>query len=97
MRVKYGMVMGLLVGAACSLQAATSADYVVRAWQAEDGLPLSTAAAVVQTKDGYVWVGTYAGLARFDGLRFTVFDSSTAPAMQKKTATSLFETEEGTL
>ena len=88
---------GLLLGAAWGLGAAGLADYVVRAWQAEDGLPLSTVAAVAQTRDGYVWVGTYAGLARFDGVRFTVFDSSTTPGMQEKTATSLFEAEDGTL
>ena len=41
-------------------------------WQ--DELPQSTVLSLLQTRDGYLWVGTYEGLARFDGVRFTVFD-----------------------
>src|SRR6185436_12757413 len=47
------------------------ADYVQAVWEARDGgLPNPTVTAIVQTRDGYLWVGTYAGLARFDGLEF---------------------------
>src|SRR5215210_1868757 len=45
-----------------------------RAWQTESGLPQNTVHSVVQTSDGYVWVATDEGLARFDGLGFKVFD-----------------------
>ena len=48
-------------------------NYFTRTWQVEDGLPQNKVTAVVQTRDGYLWVGTYNGLARFDGVRFTVF------------------------
>ena len=41
----------------------------------EQGLPHNTVRAVVQARDGYLWLGTYAGLARFDGVRFKVFDT----------------------
>ena len=42
-------------------------------WSTEHGLPSATVTSVLETRDGYVWLGTYDGLARFDGTRFTVF------------------------
>jgi signal transduction histidine kinase len=49
-------------------------EYTVRTWQTDDGLPQNSVWAITQTPDGYLWVGTREGLARFDGLRFTVED-----------------------
>lgn len=43
-------------------------------WQTADGLPQNSVQAIVQTRDGYLWIGTQDGLARFDGVRFTVFN-----------------------
>jgi ligand-binding sensor domain-containing protein len=37
-------------------------------------LPQNTVTGVVQTPDGYLWLSTFDGLARFDGVRFTIFD-----------------------
>lgn len=45
-------------------------QYVYRDWQDRDGLPHSTVNALTQTPDGYLWVGTDEGLARFNGLQF---------------------------
>ena len=53
--------------------AAPSSEWVVRSWQTEDGLPQNTVNAIVQTRDGFLWVGTSGGLARFDGVRFRKF------------------------
>lgn len=81
-------------------QVLTSPHYNVRRWEAgaaEDGLPQNTVTAVVQTQDGYLWVGTYSGLARFDGLRFTVFNDNNAPGLASSRVTSLFEANDGTL
>jgi ligand-binding sensor domain-containing protein/signal transduction histidine kinase len=44
-----------------------------QSWQKEQGLPQSPVRALVQTHDGYLWIGSDDGLARFDGLRFVVF------------------------
>lgn len=44
-----------------------------RHWQTDDGLPDNNVEAVAQGPDGYLWVATPAGLARFDGIRFTLF------------------------
>ncbi len=72
-------------------------NYSVRTWQAEDGLPQDAVSAIVQTRDGYIWVGTYSGLARFDGVRFVVFDSSSTPELHSSRVTSLFEARDGSL
>ena len=44
-----------------------------QSWQKEQGLPQSPVRALAQTHDGYLWVGSDDGLARFDGLRFVAF------------------------
>lgn len=51
-------------------------QYVHKVWHDGEGLPHSTVNAVAQTPDGYLWVGTEAGVARFDGVEFDVFDRS---------------------
>jgi ligand-binding sensor domain-containing protein/signal transduction histidine kinase len=45
---------------------------VFRQWRSEDGLPQDSVSAILQTRDGYLWIGTGCGLARFDGVRFEV-------------------------
>ena len=71
--------------------------YFTRVWRTEDGLPNDAVTAIVQTHDGYLWLATYDGLARFDGVNFTRFDSSTTPEMHSTRVTSLFEDADGNL
>lgn len=52
-------------------------QYVLRIWTSQKGLPSSTVHSVCQTDDGYLWIGTQDGLARFDGHSFRVFSSAT--------------------
>lgn len=47
--------------------------FTFRCWQSEQGLPQDRVRALAQTRDGYIWVGTDDGLARFDGARFVSF------------------------
>lgn len=47
--------------------------YVRDGWSIEQGLPQISALAIAQDREGYLWVGTQAGLARFDGHRFTPY------------------------
>ena len=49
----------------------SSAEYWVETWRTDNGLPDNTINAILQTRDGYLWLGTAGGLARFDGVRFT--------------------------
>lgn len=53
-------------------------DYRIRTWEAEDGLPESSATAMVQTEEGYLWFGTFNGLVRFNGVQFRVFDAESS-------------------
>ena len=53
-----------------------SAQYKFETWTTEQGLPYKIVNSVLQTRDGYVWAATDDGLARFDGARFTVFNTS---------------------
>ena len=66
-------------------------QYKVDVWQTEQGLPLNTVQTLLQTRDGYLWVGTAGGLARFDGVRFTTYDSSQAPDMASQPIFGLME------
>ncbi|HEX5398374.1 MAG TPA: two-component regulator propeller domain-containing protein, partial [Verrucomicrobiae bacterium] len=89
-------VTGLLLAAVRSAFAAP-ADYLVDTWDTENGLPSSTVTAIAQTPDGYLWVGTYAGLARFDGVRFVTFDPANTPALTQARVQGLFLDADGTL
>jgi signal transduction histidine kinase/ligand-binding sensor domain-containing protein len=66
-----------------------TSGYAVTRWEMKDGLPLNKVRAVAQTTDGYLWVGTFNGLARFDGVRFTVFDVANTPGLRHNGIESL--------
>jgi ligand-binding sensor domain-containing protein len=53
-----------------------------QAWSTEEGLPQSSVHDILQTKDGYLWVATEGGLARFDSVAFRVFDSRNEPSLR---------------
>jgi signal transduction histidine kinase/ligand-binding sensor domain-containing protein/CheY-like chemotaxis protein len=73
------------------------AQYAHSAWGYEQGLPHATVPAVLQTRDGYLWFGTELGLARFDGVRFAVFDHKNTPELKGSVVQALAEDSEGTL
>jgi signal transduction histidine kinase/ligand-binding sensor domain-containing protein len=72
-------------------------DLSVRSWTKEDGLPDNSVTAVLQTRDGYLWVGTMGGLARFDGVRFVVFSPAPARSNEVVRVTALCEDSAGRL
>lgn len=45
-------------------------DYIKTIYNNTNGLPSSEANAIAETEDGYIWIGGYAGLTRYDGTRF---------------------------
>src|ERR1039457_4028151 len=71
--------------------------FVIKAWSTSDGLPHLSVTALVQTRDGYIWVGTLAGLARFDGVSFKIFTPQNCPELPKSRIGGLFEGADGTL
>ena len=52
-----------------------------KTWNTENGLPQNTVNGIAQTPDGYLWIATFDGLARFDGARFKIFKKSNTPAL----------------
>jgi ligand-binding sensor domain-containing protein/anti-sigma regulatory factor (Ser/Thr protein kinase) len=71
------------------------ADYNTRLWQMEDGLPHNIVQAITQTKDGYLWVGTREGLARFDGNEFQTVPLT--PENPRLSVSALLESKDGSL
>jgi ligand-binding sensor domain-containing protein len=65
------------------------AQYVATAWRTEQGLPQNSVSAIAQDRDGYLWVATAGGLARFDGVRFTVFGTDAIPGLKSSLFRSL--------
>jgi len=76
---------------------AASADYLIDVWDTRDNLPSSTVTSIAQTPDGYLWIGTYSGLARFDGVRFVTFEPGNTPALGHSRVQNLFLDVNGTL
>jgi len=72
-------------------------DYVVQVWGTRQGLPQDAVRALAQTPDGYLWVGTFGGLARFDGNRFEVFGVGNTPALPDNLVNALFCDRKGRL
>ncbi len=72
-------------------------QYSQDAWKDEDGLPQNSVHALAQTRDGFLWGGTWEGLVRFDGLRFTVFDKRNTPELRDELIRALVADAAGTL
>ncbi len=88
----------LVVGVRAQTGSPVSATpFIAKHWTTEDGLPQNTVVAIVQTQDGYLWLGTFGGLARFDGLKFTIFNTSNTPVLKSNRITSLYVSRDGKL
>lgn len=98
-------VVGVTLSAGVSAQnAGTTLDpekpirqYVHDVWTLEDGLPSGTILDITQTQDGYLWLATSRGLARFDGVQFKTFDTANTPALMSNTLVALLESDDGSL
>ncbi|HEX5221016.1 MAG TPA: two-component regulator propeller domain-containing protein [Verrucomicrobiae bacterium] len=69
----------------------------MRSWQTDEGLPQNSVWSLAQTPDGYLWVGTHEGLARFDGVRFALVDEPSAPYLKHAWIVALCLTRDGSL
>lgn len=72
-------------------------QYRSQTWQIDSGLPQNTVHAVLQTRDGFVWLATEGGLVRFDGFDFRVFDTSNTPQFQSNFVDGLMQDSSGAL
>ncbi|HWW87346.1 MAG TPA: two-component regulator propeller domain-containing protein, partial [Vicinamibacterales bacterium] len=73
------------------------AQYVHRSWTRADGLPQNSVSGIAQADDGYLWIATRDGLARFDGARFTTFNRLNTPALRTNVFNSIVKAPNGTL
>ena len=69
-------------------------DYVSKNWTTEDGLPGMTITTVIQDKKGYIWIGTYDGLVRFDGVEFTTYSRSIDEKYDFASVRSLYQSSD---
>jgi len=76
-------------------KAVTQHHYQV--WLTEDGLPQISVQDVLQTRDGYLWLGSQEGLVRYDGARFVVFDSRNTDTIANHYVNVLLEAQDGAL
>lgn len=84
-------------GLAAGLRPAALETYRERRWDTQDGLPDNTINAILQTRDGYLWLGTDRGLARFDGVDFEIFDAWNTGALHSERVSALAEDQSGAL
>ena len=73
------------------------ARYATKVIGVEDGLPDPVATAIVQTQDGYLWIGTENGLARYDGVEFVTHRTDNTPGLPHDTIRALCKGRDGTL
>lgn len=74
------------------------AQYQIKSWTTDDGLPQNTVRSIVQTPDGYLWMTTLDGLARFDGVKFTGFSKqNTSGILSNRFNQLLFDSKTGDL
>lgn len=81
----------------CASGKTIAQEYGYDTWTTANGLPQNTVTGVVQTPDGYLWLSTFDGLARFDGMRFTIFDKGNTKGIQNNRFSGIFVDREGVL
>src|ERR1700757_3329284 len=69
--------------------------YGYQTWQTDSGLPQNTVHAVLQTRDGFLWIATEAGLVRFDATQFRTFTRKDTPQLGSDLIYSLMEDRSG--
>src|ERR1700688_3237624 len=66
-------------------------------WTSENGLPQNSVHHILQTRDGYLWIATEGGVARFNGIQFTVFNQENNPTITSQDTCCLAEDRSGAL
>lgn len=88
-------IAGLLGCLVCSRADDTAQPYLAQTWTSEDGLPSTEVNALIQSPEGYLWVGTPGGLSRFDGDRFVTSRKSEALGLASNRILSLCNDAKG--
>lgn len=92
------IILACLISNISALDPAKSlSQYIKNVWTTENGLPQNSAFSIAQTPDGYLWFGTLAGLVRFDGIEFKVFDQSNTKELTADSIAAVYVDDSGTL
>jgi signal transduction histidine kinase/ligand-binding sensor domain-containing protein len=89
------LTLGLFLVAACPRVAA--GGYYFDSWTTENGLPQNSIDAILQTRDGYLWIATADGLVRYDGAQFKVFNRGNTPGISDNRCKHMLEDRAGVL
>lgn len=94
-----GVLLMLLLGANAFAQGTTARldEYARDVWTSRNGLPHNTLRDIAQTPEGHLWFATWEGVARYNGLDFTVFDRGSTPALPDNGIGALYVDQGGTL
>jgi signal transduction histidine kinase/ligand-binding sensor domain-containing protein/CheY-like chemotaxis protein len=71
--------------------------FVLESWTVKDGLPVNSINKVIQSKSGYIWLATFDGLVRFDGVRFTTFNIGNSDGLPTSRIIDVMEDSDGSL
>ena len=91
------LLLGLASTAWCLDPQKPISQYVHTVWGSEQGLPQNSIQALLQTRDGYLWIGTQEGLVRFNGVDFKVFDKANTEEIRHNDVRVLYEDRDGFL
>ena len=98
-KIKYLLILVIVAWAYHTPRAQTTvfSDYYLKHWDTDDGLPVDLLLSITQTKDGFIWLRTYNGLIRFDGVSFEVFDSKNVLFLTQDGISAFLESSDTTL
>jgi signal transduction histidine kinase/streptogramin lyase len=96
-RSKHSVFAALAWFACAATQAAVHEQYRFDSWTTDNGLPQVSVNSILQTRDGFLWLTTFGGLVRYDGLRFQVFNTGNTKGLRTSRFIDLFEDREGSL
>ena len=97
LQLAFFIALGLPFSANALSPNKSLSQYVHRMWTADHGLPMNSVMSIVQTSDGYLWVGTGEGLIRFDGVRFVQLNPPKMPVVRNYEISNLYEDKSGVL
>jgi ligand-binding sensor domain-containing protein len=98
LRLQHVLAILTLANGGLCLEAQTeSRDWFFRAWQTEDGLPENSVSGIVQSPDGFLWVGTNGGASRFNGREFDPLAIHNIPDLPSRQVRSMFLDRSGRL
>jgi len=89
--------IGFVMGTSAFASNPAADSLVTTMFDVSSGLPQASVKDILQSRDGYLWVATQEGLARFDGVKFTVFTTRNAPGLVSNNLHQLLEDSAGNI